>query len=72
MEREGLGPFHFYRVADVRAAFAGIDPEQAGRDALALEAELAGRRLTAGEALALYRSGTEIAHAAVALLSEPA
>jgi hypothetical protein len=72
MEREGLGPFHFYRVADVRAAFAGLDAEQAGRDALGIEADLTGRRLMAGEALALHRSGTEIAHTAVALLSEPA
>jgi hypothetical protein len=72
MEREGLGPFHFYRAADVRAAFADMDPEQAGRDARAIEADLAAKRLTAGEALALHRSGTEIAHTFVALLSEPA
>jgi hypothetical protein len=72
MEREGLGPFHFYRVADVSAAFAGLDPEQAGSEALAIEADLAAKRLTAGEALALRRSGSEIAHTVVALLSEPA
>nr|WP_294514268.1 hypothetical protein [uncultured Rhodopila sp.] len=72
MEREGLGPFHFYRVADVQAAFAGLDPEQAGREALDIEADLAAKRLTATEALALHGSGTGIAHTFVALLSEPA
>lgn len=71
MEHEGLGPFHFYRVADVRAAFADMAPEQAARAALDIEADLAPRRLTAGEALAAHRSGAEIAHTAVALLSEP-
>lgn len=72
MEREGLGPFHFYRVADLKAAFAGMDPEQAGVAALDIEASLAPQRLTAHEALTLYRSGAEIGHAVVALLSEPA
>jgi hypothetical protein len=71
MEREGLGPFHFYRAADLKAAFAGLEPEQAGAAALDIEAALAPNRLTAREALLLHQSATEIGHAVVALLSEP-
>jgi hypothetical protein len=70
MERDGLGPFHFYRAADLRDAFAGLDPEQAGIAALDIEGTLAPKRLTATEALALHRSGLEIGHTVVALLSE--
>jgi hypothetical protein len=69
MERQGLGPFHFYRVADMRAAFADRSPEQSGAAALEIEASLAPHRLTASQALALHRSGTEIGHTVVALLS---
>jgi hypothetical protein len=70
MEREGLGPFQFYRVADMRAAFAGLDPEAAGAVAPDIEKTLAPKRLTASEALALNPSGTPIGHTVVALLSE--
>ncbi len=71
MERDGLGPFHFYRVDDLRAAFAGRDPEQAGEQALAIEAALAPSRLSASAALAAHRAGTPVGHTVVALLSEP-
>lgn len=72
MERDGLGPFHFYRVDDLRAAFAGLDPEQAGERALTIEAGLAPSRLSASAALAAHREGTPVGHTVVALLSEPA
>lgn len=70
MERDGLGPFHFYRVDDLRAAFTGLDPEQAGAAAFRIEADLARHRLSATEALAAHQSGTPIGHTVVALLSE--
>jgi hypothetical protein len=53
----------------MRAAFADRSPEQSGAAALEIEASLAPHRLTASQALALHRSGTEIGHTVVALLS---
>ncbi|RVT98664.1 hypothetical protein EOD42_00685 [Rhodovarius crocodyli] len=72
MEREGLGPFHFYRADTLRAAFAGLAPEEAGAAALAIEQDLKPHSLTATEALAAHRAGEAVGHAVVALLSEAA
>lgn len=72
MEREGLGPFHFYRAETLRAAFSGLSPEEAGAAAFAIERELEPHRLTAAQALAAHRAGEAVGHAVVALLSEAA
>jgi len=69
--RQGLGPFHFYPVEVLEAAFADLDFEQAGRDALSIERDLRSYQLDAPEAWELHRSGRRIGHTVAALLSEP-
>jgi hypothetical protein len=70
-QREGLGPFHFYPLETLEAAFSGLDLEQAGRRALELEDSLHPHRLDAETAWALHRRGGRIGHTVAALLSEP-
>ncbi|MBB4199754.1 SAM-dependent methyltransferase [Rhodoblastus sphagnicola] len=69
--RQGLGPFHFYEVDVLEAAFAGLELEQAGRDALSIEQALRPHQLDAEAALAGLRQGRRIGHTVAALLSEP-
>lgn len=69
--RQGLGPFHFYPADVLEATFAGLDLEQAGRDAYAIERELAPRRLDAVSAWDAHRRGERIGHTVAVLLSEP-
>jgi SAM-dependent methyltransferase len=68
---QGLGPFHFYPVETLEAAFAGLGLEQAGRDALALEQALRPHRLDAQAAWDLHRQGRRIGHTVAVLVSEP-
>jgi len=70
-ESRGLGPFGFYRAERLKAVFGGLDPEQAGRDALAIEAALAADRLEAGAALAALRQGERIGHTVAVLHATP-
>jgi SAM-dependent methyltransferase len=70
-QREGLGPFHFYPLETLEAAFVGLDLEQAGRQALELEESLFPHRLDAEAAWALHRRGGRIGHTVAVLLSEP-
>ncbi|PWC53341.1 hypothetical protein [Azospirillum sp. TSO22-1] len=61
-QRRGLGPFHFYRVADLEHAFAGLTPAEAAPLAQVIEGHLAPHRLDAEAALAAHRSGARIGH----------
>jgi len=70
-QKQGLGPFHFYPVEVLEAAFAGLDLEQAGRDALSIEHDLRSYQLDAAQAWRLHRQGRHIGHTVAALLSEP-
>ncbi len=70
-EAEGLGPFHFYRVKDLEAAFADVAVETSGSQAFALEKALAPKQLSAGEALSAWREGEAIGHTVVVLKSTP-
>lgn len=69
-QRQGLGPFHFYPVDLLRDAFAGLDPEQAGRDALAIERDIAGKRLDAISAWNAFLRGDRIGHTVAVLKSD--
>ncbi len=69
-QRRGMGPFHFYRIEDLEAAFADLEPEAAAPRALEIEAELASRALDADAALALHQRGTRIGHTYAVLHSE--
>ena len=70
-ETDGLGPFHFYRASDLKAAFDGIDVETSGLRALELEKSLASKQLSATEALAAWKQGETIGHTVAVLKSSP-
>jgi hypothetical protein len=72
LETRGLGPFRFYEAEHLAAVFAGLDPETAGREALAIERELEPARLGAVEALAAHRAGRRIGHTVAVLESRVA
>lgn len=71
-QEEGAGPYHFYRADRLAAAFAGIGLETSGRDAHAIERQLAPDELSPAQALAAWRKGEVIGHTVVALRSLPA
>ncbi|WP_420135137.1 hypothetical protein [Rhodopseudomonas sp.] len=68
-ELQGLGPFRFYTVDALTAAFADLKPGEAGADASAIEASLAGEQLGAVAAWEAHRSGVRIGHTYVVLQS---
>jgi SAM-dependent methyltransferase len=68
-QREGFGPFYFYRTADLARIFAGIDLASTGKNALELEKSLVPHRLDAHQAFATLRTGEQIGHTAVVLRS---
>jgi SAM-dependent methyltransferase len=70
-QRQGLGPFHFYPIEILEAAFARLDLEQAGHKALSIEESLRSHQLDAVAAWRLHRQGRRIGHTVAALLSEP-
>ena len=70
LQTRGLGPFHFFEAARLESVFAGIDPEEAGRNAEAIERDLESGRLDAIEALTAFRSGHRIGHTVVVLESQ--
>ncbi|WP_210313377.1 hypothetical protein [Rhodopseudomonas rhenobacensis] len=68
-ERQGLGPFQFYAVDQLEAAFEGLDPGEAGYHAEALETALADGQFSAVAAWEAHRSGARIGHTYVVLQS---
>lgn len=68
-QRKGYGPFYFYEADRLQAAFAGIDPEEAGRNAFAVERELTAGRLDAVAAADAHRRGVRIGHTVAVLES---
>ena len=70
-QRQGLGPFHFYPIEILEAAFARLDLDEAGRNALAIEDSLRSYQLDAAAAWRLHGQGRRIGHTVAALLSEP-
>lgn len=68
-QRRGLGPFHFYREADLKSAFAGLDPAAAADSALDIERDLLPSSLDADAAYAAHAAGESIAHTYAVLQS---
>jgi methylase of polypeptide subunit release factors len=72
LQRDGLGPFHFYRADALARRFAGLDPAASGRGSFAIEDGLRPQRLDAVTAYDLFKRGVTIGHTVVVLKSEPA
>ncbi|SHK56990.1 50S ribosomal protein L11 methyltransferase [Fibrobacter sp. UWH4] len=68
-EKAGLGPFRFYRAADLQKAFASISVKESGKNAFEIEKSLESSKLTATEAYEAFRKGEVIGHTVAVLKS---
>ena len=68
-EKAGLGPFRFYRAADLQKAFANISVKESGKNAFEIEKSLESSKLTAKEAYEAFRKGEVIGHTVAVLKS---
>jgi hypothetical protein len=71
-QKEGYGPFTFYRAEVLRRVFADIDFAASGNRAAEIEKLLAPHRLDATAAYAAFRLGDEIGHTVAVVRSRPA
>jgi SAM-dependent methyltransferase len=71
-QRNGYGPFHFYEADQLEHAFASLDLEDAGRNAVVIERTLTAGRLDALAAWDAFRNDVRIGHTYVVLQSSPA
>jgi len=69
-QKEGFGPFHFYRAAVLGQTFAALDPATTGVRALEIERSLQSARLDAADAYELLLRGERIGHTVAVLKSE--
>ena len=72
MQRDGFGPFQFYRADLLAERFANLDPVTSGRHAFEVEDALGSARIDASSAYELFRRGVAIGHTVVVLESEAA
>ncbi|MDR0717348.1 MAG: hypothetical protein LBF50_08025 [Azoarcus sp.] len=70
-QREGFGPYHFYRASRLAEVFANVGLEDSGANAHIIERQLAPDELDPQAALAAWRRGEAIGHTVVALRSRP-
>lgn len=68
-EKAGLGPFRFYRAADLQKAFADISVKESGKNAFEIEKSLESSKLTAKEAYEAFQKGEVIGHTVAVLKS---
>ena len=68
-EKAGLGPFRFYRAADLQKAFASISVKESGKNAFEIEKSLESSKLTAKEAYEAFQKGEVIGHTVAVLKS---
>lgn len=68
-EKEGFGPFIFYRAEDLEKAFEGVSVEESGKKAFEIEKSLEDKRLTATQAFEIWKNGGTIGHTVVVLKS---
>lgn len=68
-EKAGLGPFRFYRAADLQKAFADISVKESGKNAFEIEKSLESSKLTAKEAYEAFQKGEIIGHTVAVLKS---
>ena len=68
-EKDGFGPFHFYRAAKLAETFAGVELAASGARAFELEDRIAAARLSPSEAYKAFQRGETIGNTSVALRS---
>ena len=68
-EKAGLGPFRFYRAADLQKAFVDISVKESGKNAFEIEKSLESSKLTAKEAYEAFQKGEVIGHTVAVLKS---
>lgn len=68
-QKDGFGPFHFYRAADLAEAFGSLDLATSGARAFELEERAAPKRLAPEQAYEALQRGEAIGHTFVALRS---
>ena len=68
-EKAGLGPFRFYRAADLQKAFASISVKESGKNAFEIEKSLESSKLTAKDAYEAFQKGEVIGHTVAVLKS---
>ena len=69
-QKEGFGPFYFYRADILEKTFASIDIETSGENAIEIERSLLPERLDAVSAYDALKNGERIGHTVVVLKSE--
>jgi len=69
-QKEGFGPFHFYRADVLEKIFAAVDLTTSGTHALEIERSLQPARLDASSAYELLLHGERIGHTVAVLQSE--
>jgi methylase of polypeptide subunit release factors len=69
-QREGFGPFYFYRAEVLQKVFASIDISASGKNALEIEWSLLPKRLDAINAYEALEKGERIGHTVAVLQSE--
>jgi predicted O-methyltransferase YrrM len=69
-QREGFGPFYFYRAEILRKTFAAIDISTSGENAFEIERSLLPERFDAVSAYEALEKGEKIGHTVAVLKSE--
>jgi len=69
-QKEGFGPFHFYRADVLEKTFTSVDLTTSGINALEIERSLQPARLDASDAYELLLRGERIGHTVAVLQSE--
>jgi len=69
-QKNGFGPFYFYRPEALRRAFAGVALAESGKHAVEIERSLLPHRLDSAAAHAAVKNGEPIGHTVAFLKSE--
>jgi len=69
-QKNGFGPFYFYRAEVLQKTFAQVDLAESGKNALEIERTLLPHRLDAASAYAAFKNGERIGHTVAFLKSE--
>jgi hypothetical protein len=69
-QREGFGPFYFYRAEILQKTFAAIDISTSGENAFEIERSLLPERFDAVSACEALEKGEKIGHTVAVLKSE--